>query len=890
MLRSIIAVLIGAFVLAGTVNAQTTTATVQGTVRDTSQGILPGAIVTVRNVNTGFVRTTVSDERGAYSVSFVPPGQYELVVELQGFRTERREGLRFEIAQVLTFDFSLAVAGVAETVTVRSESPLVETSKSTVDKVITREQIDELPLNGRNAANLALLAPGVVSRGGTEEPVTADGQPRGSGETLIDGVSNELVLINSIRSNAPPDAIQEFQVLTGQYQAEFGNASGLILNTITRSGTNAMQGRGYYFHRDEALDARNAFATTKASFEQKQGGGWMGGPLRVDRTHFFVSYEGTRRVSVATVTSPYGPGDFDQPFDNNQLLAKVTHQLSAKNHLTGRFSLDSPFSHYQGVGGLTLHERGIHYQTKDKAYVANLTTIVSNRLLNELRVQVSDGGIRIDVDNPEAYTINRPTGNLGKPANQPQAIPELRVQVVDNVTVERGRHRFKVGIDAQRITSDGYLYQNIPGVFQFATDRPFDPNDLSTYPTTFTQNQGDVNFEFLVTGISAFAQDTWQLPRHVTVNAGLRYDRWSMTGTDLQDFNLAPRLGVAWDPRGDGRTAIRGGWGVFYNNVMTNVPIFTAFFASQRTIVINNPGYPDAFSRGTAANIPVSTYLFQDNQPLPRTYNATIGVQHQLMTRLAIGVDYVNAKGRELLQMIETNPVQPATFVRLDPTQGFVRRIESRGYSDYNGLLVSTNARIGSRAQVGVSYTLSAYKTSTEAENGLIQADDLNPDDSYAYGNNDQRHRTVVNGTFDLPWGVQVSGILFSRSAVPVNITTGADNNRNGASNDRPDLALGVELNSDNQFDRASFLAPGTRSGNLVRNAARGPGSWQVDLRVQKAIAMGRSRLDLFVEAFNLTNHVNLFNQIGNLASASFGRSTQADIARQVQLGIRLGF
>ena len=118
------------------------------------------------------------------------------------------------------------------------------------------------------------------------------------------------------------------------------------------------------------------------------------------------------------------------------------------------------------------------------------------------------------------------------------------------------------------------------------------------------------------------------------------------------------------------------------------------------------------FSRGSAANIPVSTYLFQDNQPLPRSYNTTIGVQHQLLSSLAVGVDYVNSKGRELLQMIETNPVQPATLTRLDPTRGFVRRIESRGYSNYDGLLVSANARIGTRAQVGVAYTLAAYKTS----------------------------------------------------------------------------------------------------------------------------------------------------------------------------------
>ena len=204
--------------------------------------------------------------------------------------------------------------------------------------MITREQIDNLPLNGRNAASLAALAPGVVSRGGTEEPVGADGQPRGSLEIITDGVSNKLVLLNSIRSNTPPDAIEQFQVITGQYQAEFGNASGLVINTITRSGTNELHGRGYYFHRDDGLDARNAFAVTKASFEQKQGGGWMGGPIARDRTHFFGAYEGTRRTAIATVTSPFGPGDFEQPFANNQLLGKVDHQITQANRLSLRFS------------------------------------------------------------------------------------------------------------------------------------------------------------------------------------------------------------------------------------------------------------------------------------------------------------------------------------------------------------------------------------------------------------------------------------------------------------------------------------------------------------------------------------------------------------------------
>ncbi len=876
---------------ATTAAGQTTSATVQGTVRDGSGLPLPGVAVSLKNPETGFTRATTSRDDGTYVLTFVPVGTYTLQADLAGFRSEAREGLRCEIGQELTLDLHLQVASLSETVVVRSDAPLVETTKSTIDRVVTREQLDGLPLNGRQAASLALLAPGVVARGtSVEEPVTSEGQPRGSGETLVDGVSNELLLVNSVRSNAPPDAIEEFQVLTSQYQAEFGNASGLILNTITRSGTNTLHGRGYYFHRDEQLDARNPFATTEKAFEQRQGGGWLGGPIIRNRTHFFGSYEGTTRVNIATVTSPLAPGDFEQPFDNHQLLAKVDHQMTSNNRLTGRFSVDRPFYHNLNVGGINLEEVGLDYITEDFSYVGSWSSVLSNRTLNELRVQVSDARIQIDTRNPDAYTETRPSSVRGKFANQPQAVPELRFQVVENLTHEWGAHRFKVGVDINRITSDGYLFQNQPGAFTFATDRPFDADDLTTYPITFIRNEGSPQLTFETTGIAAFAQDAWRAARGLTLNVGVRYDAWSMSDVDLSKANVAPRFGVAWDPFGTTRTVIRGGFGVFYNNVMTNVPLFTGFLGRQRSIVISNPGYPDPFSRGVPGNPPLSTYFAEPNQPLPRSYNTTIGVQRELTPGFSVSADYVSSRGRKLIRIVDTNPVLQGTFTRPDPTRGFVRTLESTGYSNYDGLLFSVTKRFGSRAQVGGAYTLSSTKTTTEAENGVAQQDDTNKNDSYGYGNFDQRHRAVVNGTVTLPFGVQLAGVLVARSGTPFNITTGADNNRNQVANDRPNLAPGARAGTDDMLRRESFAAPGTLPGNLPRNAGRGPGYWQLDVRASKRFAFGATRLELLVEAFNLDNHTNLQNPIGNLASAAFGRSVAADPSRQVQLGVRFEF
>ncbi len=872
--------------------AQTTTATLQGVVRDASAAVLPGASVTLRDQRTGVVRATTTDRSGAYVLSHVPAGSYTLTVELAGFKTLERESLRFEVGQETTLDATLEVAGVAETVTVREAAPLVETTKSAVDMVVSREQIDMLPLTGRQASSLALLAPGVVPRTSTDlEAVTAGGQPRGSGEALVDGVSNELMATNSIRANAPPDAIQEFEVITNQYQAEFGNASSVILNTITRSGTNDLHGRAYYFHRDEALDARNPLATSKATFEQKQPGGWLGGPIVRDRTHYFLAYEATRRRTIATVTSPVEPGDVEQPFENNQLLLKATHQLTAAHRLTTRFSHDRPVQHNVAVGGFNLREVAIEQINRDLSYVGSVTSILSNRALNDVRLQVASTHVQLDTKQPDAFTIMRPSSTSGKLSNVPQAFPELRVQAVDNFSYERGRHRVKVGVDVNRVRLEGFVYQNIPGVFTFATDRPFNAADPTTYPASFIGNAGDPNFFMVSSGVAAFAQDAWRLPRHLTLNVGVRYDAWNVTGLDLRETNLAPRLGGAWDPFGTNTTSIRGGYGVFYNNILTNAPLFTSFLAGQRSVLITSPGYPDPFSRGTSVNQPLSTYTAQPDQPLPRAYQKTAGFQRELGAGLSVGADYVNSRGRRLIRMIDTNPVTPPALTRPDPTRGFVRILESTGYSDYHGLLVNGKRRLGARGLVQVAYTWSTYKTTTEAENTVVQQDDLNKDDSYGYGNFDQRNRVVVAGYVRLPWDLQVGGVMTARTGQPFNITTGSDNNRNGVFTDRPDLAAGARTGSRDMTTRASFVDPGRRAGNLPRNAGRGPGLWQLDARAAKRFHIGPASAEALVEAFNATNRANYGNPVGNLGSSAFGRpnSTAGD-ARQVQLGVRLEF
>ncbi len=887
-------VLLLAFVLAAAAPsalAQTTTATVQGVVRDANKGVLPGVTVTMRDTQTGYTRTTTTDKAGVYVLGYIPASSYELTAELPGFAPLKRSGLQFTVGQESTLDLMLQLASVEESVTVTAEAPLVEVSKSTLDKVVKREQIDELPLSGRNAASLAQLAPGVVPRGSTEEPVTAMGQPRGSGEVLVDGVSNLGMSTNNVRSSAPPDAIQEFQVQTSSFAAEFGHATGIVLNTITRSGTNDPHGRVYYFHRDSALDSKNSFATSKTTFNQKQLGGWFGGPIVKDRTHFFITFEATRGKNVASVTSPLEPGDVDQPFKNNQVLGKITHQLNDRNTLNVRGSLDRPTQENQGVGGIYLKSYGFNTLSRDLAFVGNLASILSKNALNEVRFQVSGRMTDFTTADPKAYTIQRPTSWSGKAPNLPQAFPENRFQFIDNFSYDFGAHRLKFGADISRVSMKGFLYQYNPGYFIFTTDKPFDANDPTTFPALAYINNSDPNFGYTATGYAFFAQDAWHPGHNLTLNIGLRYDGWSMEGLDLQKKNFAPRLGFAWDPSGKGKTVIRGGTGIYFGSTMFNTALLANWLGTQTIQIIQSPGYPDPLSKGKPAGSVVSSYLSEPNQPLPRAYNSTIGIQRELWKGFSVSADYVSAKGRELVRMIQTNPLLgPPAYARQDPTKGSLQMLHASGYSNYNGLLVGLQQRT-TRATFGLAYTLSAYKTTNDAESTGYYQSDLTPDDAYGYGLQDQRHRVVLHATVNLPGRFLIGAIFQSATGTPFNITTGKDNDKNGSLTDRPNLAAGAQIGTNDMLNNASFVDPGLFAGNLPRNAGRGPAFWQLDARVSKRFAMRKTQAEVLIEAFNLTNRTNLNNPIGNLTSASFGKSiSTSGPARQVQLGFRFEF
>jgi len=283
--------------------------TLQGRVMDGQGLALPGANVTLTNVETGWTRTDVTDQQGWYRAPVLPPGINAIRAELSGFAAALNERVPLTLGQELTVNFTLKVATLQETVTVSATTPLIETSSHTLGTTVSRQQLDSLPVPGRTFTALAQTAPGVTGVGGGG--VNAGGQLNRNNSYRIDGVSNDNNILASPRGGISLEAVREYIVIANQFSAEHGDASGAIVSVVTRSGTNDFRGRGFVFHRDESFDAQDPFSKAQGSgqapFSQQRFGGFAGGPIIRDRLQYFGTYEGMRLDQTSVITSPLVP-------------------------------------------------------------------------------------------------------------------------------------------------------------------------------------------------------------------------------------------------------------------------------------------------------------------------------------------------------------------------------------------------------------------------------------------------------------------------------------------------------------------------------------------------------------------------------------------------------
>ncbi|MBN1222644.1 MAG: TonB-dependent receptor, partial [Candidatus Aminicenantes bacterium] len=700
---------------------------------------------------------------------------------------------------------------------------------------------------------------------------------------------NEWTGTNITRIAIPADAIQEFRVITNQFDPEYGNASGLVRSAITRSGTNEFKGRMAFFYRDEAFDSVNYFVNhdryqgeelpedewEKAPFSHYNYAGYLGGPIVKDKAHFFLAYDGFTRKEYATITSPLVNREtIDTPTNTHRLMLKMNYQLNEKNLITFRYGLDYNKYGNIGPGGLYTKETAIDDIWTVHDLQANWTLYPTDNTMNEFRfIYAYTKDEWTNEASPGQPFIQRPSGYFGKLANQPQATFEKRITFADNFSLFLGNHSIKLGLELSWTPLDGYVDQYKDGYYIFQTDAPFDPANFATYPIMYIYNASDTTFDTPYSSHGLFIQDSWRVSSRLTFNFGLRYSLYTISGLDIAKWdirNLNPRFGFTYDPIGDGKTVIRGGIGSYTQNPMLNAGLIAGLLGSWDIRTLIFPGYPDPFA-GNPFLPPIPGAIgLDDYRPKPKavapyTIQGTLGIQREVVTDISIGADLVYAKGYRMMRMENINGVIPGTsYLRPDMSLGNVYEITDGGKTEYKGLYLSFKKRYSHGWFLELAYTLSDSKSDVETEQQMpYDYEDDIWDRMWGPTHNDARHRISAVGVVDLPLGFQLGGTLYYQSKTPFTAFYTADVNLD---------SLATDMVDDH------------------RNARRGFDYFTLNLRASKFFNLSSFRLQVFAEIYNATNKMNFGGIYTDIEHPQFGEPSAANDPRLFQLGARIDF
>jgi hypothetical protein len=579
--------------------------------------VLPGVVVTATNEATGIAREVVTGSEGSFAMIALSPGTYALGVELPGFQGQMRQGVVLQVGQEVTINFTLPIASVAETVTVTGEAPLIDTTTSQLGEVVTAREIDSIPSQGRTQFGLVQLVPGVtpnlasIGEGDFEgDNFSANGQVGDRNQWNVDGVSNQQSNGGGSgpQARVPLDSTAEFQVLTHQYTAESGGASGVIINAVTKSGTNQFTGAGFYFNTSEKLAARNHFLPEDAEkpvTNQHISGFALGGPIIRNRAFFFFNLDSIRQKGVYIHTFPAEAKPTFKDYNATEAIrrfATLTRlDLNAGQHnFRFTWSREPKPSVAQNFDCCaTLDHRPIEMSYGDRGYNGGWTAILGNRATNELIVSrigenrivsnmavagIAESDYFTDgwLDNGYTGLAGRDQFDLGSTSFYADFNTGLindhngRVTVLPAVrnafTYAGNTHTVKVGGTwDHRSARPEYRGDGDNGIFTFQHNLPFNSADPRTYPSQFQILLGNIRFEQTDTFWNTYAQDRWRVNNNLTFDLGLRWDYQEQTPNHKDAF--APRLGFAYDPTGTGRTVIRGGAGKFYDYHFLGVAI-----------------------------------------------------------------------------------------------------------------------------------------------------------------------------------------------------------------------------------------------------------------------------------------------------------------------------
>jgi hypothetical protein len=923
-------------------------------VTDPTGAVITDARISVINEQTGALREAASSSDGSSTFPALSlTGTYTVTVTKNGFSTEERHGITLRAGETATLRVRLLVGGEKSEVTVYGTNEGVRADPQ-IGQRLDSPTIDEIPIPGRKITTLPLFNSAFRQGKGTGDLfVNATYFITGSGSRrtttfMLDGASNdESWGRQTMLATVPLGAVQEVSILSNAFSAEYGWTAGPALNIVTKSGTNTLKGEVLYLGRPGDWQAKNfstdgfcppslpgcdtpdtlqAINPADVPDELNQFSGSIGGSIVKDKTFFFASADYTRQDRTtflsptlpAFVLPPDGSLTYVGRYRQELFNGRVDQKLTPSQTLMLRLNLDRMFdtNPNDAVVGTNAPTVARRYTRRSWTTQANHTAVLGANLLNEARVAYLHGD-PVTLWEPQSLSTTYTRGG-----SVPFTIGESRssdlygyqVQVADTLSWSRGMHNLRIGGSLIRHTTGGTGSepgQAILGTFLFlsSTTAPFDQLTLADVQQyTEPVNYGVSSYKMKQWMGVAFVQDGIRVNDALTVDAGLRYDRQTLTDATT---SFAPRLGFGWHPNGDSRTVVRGGYAMYYTQIRANAlasaltggldgivtytatPGQTGFPAcltcvplaiDPRTLPISQQpprnitiraGDAD-FYRTQFASYGLNFDLlpnYPDEFVNPRSQVVSIGAEREVMRGLFAGADYVHQHWTDLDRSVDLNA--PAPFDRTAPGQsrtvaaanatrpiapvnGGVRSVNvlmNLGIADYDGLQTLLSYRGSSKLHAALSYTLSKATNTTEPDGNGIAPNDPNiarlGEEERGPSVVDQRHRAVISVSYELPYHLTAGTVTQLASARPFNSTTGIDNNGDVANNDRPVV-----------------------DGRVIsKSAFRGTGTQDVSVFVEERLKVRHGTLLFRLEGFNLFNHGNLLGR----AQTTYGNTETAN-------------
>jgi hypothetical protein len=893
--------------------SQAINGSIEGTIKDASGAVLPGVSVTLHHLDTGTDRVVVTNASGIFRAPLLPLGTFKVSASLEGFKGYEQTGIEVRAGSNIVLNLTLEVGSLTEIVSVSADSAIVDLGKTDVGRNLNEREIKNLPLVSRNPYNFALLEPGVTGFENEEfgvprfaingQMLRVNYQIDGNTNTQADRAGLRLMPISEVM-------IREVQVVSAGYAPEFGQTTGMVYNAVTPSGTNAFKGDiGYRFRRkDFAAWPFDATPAIRANPDNKPDNSLdiftatLGGPLMKNKLFFYGGYEYTKQQLPELVTIDPELADRIDLAPQPTLvegyratpfyIGKVDYQMSPNHRLsvrTNTFKNDNP---WQSGGDTTAVERGNHFEDFMISSAVQLVSTLGQNNLNELRVQTAK---RTTTRPPADPSASGPSINIDGGGNQEVSFgpytgigndfEQRNTQLVNNLTVLRGNHSYKAGINLQFIHDERGTA--LPVIYNFPSVQAYLDARSGVNPrsyTTFQQTLGNPDFTMDNSTASWFIQDDWKLTSNFKMLYGVRHDLYlyndGIPGSPYSETfnrdnnNIAPRFGFAWTL--DDRNVIRGSSGINYDQPLLAIieRAYTNSGLAARTTSFSlnptspfAPGYPNNLSALPPTVVQVSSTVEGMDRDFvtARTWQNNVTWERQLGQNYGLSIGFRHSRGYDLPVITDANLVgitpvraladgrgvsssQVTASTRVDPRFNRVRLVQSIGESWYRGFTVALNKRWSNNIQYSLNYTLGKGEdTAPLGGNALAIQGDGNRSDPNDLerdkGPNQLDIRHTFNGSIVAISSVkrfsplvnsllsdhQIALLVLINSGQPDGIDSTRDLNGDGFNNDRPLF--------------------------VTRNSLTAPVRSNVDMRYSRFFRVwGDRRLELQIESKNIFN------------------------------------